>query len=65
MTAPYRHRGRRIDLSTVDTRPGCGVCLDFGHLENLGPCPWCDPDAEAEYYLEVAAEIAAGMADAA
>ncbi|MGH3500573.1 MAG: hypothetical protein ACRDQA_06710 [Nocardioidaceae bacterium] len=26
----------------------CPVCLDFGHLANLGPCPQCRPDADAE-----------------
>jgi hypothetical protein len=49
----------------VDIRPECGICLDFGHLENLGPCPWCDPDAENEHYLQVAADIAAVLGDAA
>lgn len=65
MSTRYRHRSRRVRLSDVDTRPGCGVCLDFGHLENLGPCPWCDPDSENEHYLQIAAEIAAEMGDAA
>ncbi|MQA05598.1 MAG: hypothetical protein GEV07_23730 [Streptosporangiales bacterium] len=27
----------------------CGVCLDFGYLDGLGPCPHCDPDGYAEH----------------
>ena len=27
----------------------CPVCLDFGHLGELGPCPQCCPDAHAEH----------------
>ncbi|MGH3094545.1 MAG: hypothetical protein ACRDMV_00920 [Streptosporangiales bacterium] len=27
----------------------CSVCLDFGHLGELGPCPQCCPDAYAEH----------------
>jgi hypothetical protein len=34
--------------------PRCRICLDFGHLENLGPCPQCDPDRHAEYVVELA-----------
>lgn len=33
---------------------GCGVCLDFGHLEDLGPCPACEPDAADEHLLRLA-----------
>ena len=59
MSNLYRHARRWADPSTLDVRPECGVCLDFGHLEHLGPCPWCEPDAENEHYLAIAAEIAA------
>lgn len=32
----------------------CGVCLDFGYLDGLGPCPHCDPDGYAEHvYYEL------------
>ncbi|MEQ4205785.1 hypothetical protein [Actinopolymorpha sp. B9G3] len=27
----------------------CGVCLDFGALPGLGPCPACRPDAYTEH----------------
>ncbi|MGH3501373.1 MAG: hypothetical protein ACRDQA_10875 [Nocardioidaceae bacterium] len=27
----------------------CPVCLDFGYLANLGPCPQCRPAAHAEH----------------
>lgn len=30
--------------------PDCWTCLDFGHLENLGPCPECRPDEHAEQH---------------
>lgn len=26
--------------------PGCSTCLGFGHLENLGLCPDCQPEHE-------------------
>lgn len=29
----------------------CGVCLDFGYLPDVGPCPRCRPDEYAEYIL--------------
>jgi hypothetical protein len=49
---PYRRRRRWTRL--VSTTPACGVCLDFGHLNDLGPCPWCEPDAENAHYLALA-----------
>lgn len=32
----------------------CGVCLDFGHLDGIGPCPACDPDGYADHVDELA-----------
>lgn len=34
---------------TVTDEFDCGVCLDFGYLDGLGPCPHCDPDGYAEH----------------
>ncbi|MGH3504095.1 MAG: hypothetical protein ACRDQA_24845 [Nocardioidaceae bacterium] len=33
----------------------CPVCLDFGNLDGLGPCPQCRADAYAEYVVELLA----------
>lgn len=41
--------------------PDCALCLDFGHLGDLGPCPWCDPDHYAEHVLDRAARACAAM----
>lgn len=41
----------------------CWACLDFGHLEDLGPCPWCRPDAETEHVLALAEELHATITD--
>lgn len=35
--------------ATVAVEFNCGVCLDFGYLDGLGPCPHCDPDGYAEH----------------
>lgn len=32
----------------------CLVCLDFGYLDGIGPCPSCDPDGYAEHVEELA-----------
>lgn len=32
----------------------CRVCLDFGELDGIGPCPACDPDAYVEHIEELA-----------
>jgi hypothetical protein len=39
----------------------CMVCLDFGHLDGIGPCPACDPDGYAEHVLELASGIRFGL----
>lgn len=41
---------------TVAARFDCGVCLDFGYLDGLGPCPHCDPDGYAEYVFHASQE---------
>ena len=33
---------------------GCGLCLDFGYLSGLGPCPRCRADGHAEHLLATA-----------
>lgn len=45
-----------LDTSWVDhTRQrvavefDCGLCLDFGQLDGIGPCPACDPDGYADH----------------
>jgi len=37
----------------------CGLCLDFAHLDGLGPCPHCEPDAHLEHILATAQAQAA------
>lgn len=39
----------------------CGVCLDFGYLDGLGPCPHCDPDGYAEHAFYAAQEHRTGI----
>lgn len=41
----------------------CGTCLDFRHLNDLGPCPWCARDEYAEHVLAVAARQYATLAE--
>lgn len=53
MPSGPRKRARRRWIPLAG-RPVCGTCLDFGHLNDLGPCPWCEPDAENAHYLALA-----------
>jgi len=39
----------------------CGVCLDFGYLDGLGPCPHCDPDGYAEHVYYALREQRSGL----
>lgn len=54
MSAKTPYRRRRRWIVPIAERPVCGVCLDFGHLNDLGPCPWCEPDTENAHYLALA-----------
>lgn len=36
---------------------GCGLCLDFGHLEGLGSCPACRRPEFDEHLVEVAVRL--------
>jgi hypothetical protein len=42
----------------------CGVCLDFGYLPDVGPCPRCRPGEYAEYILMWARDVAEAEAEA-
>ena len=33
---------------------GCGLCLDFGSLPDLGPCPRCRVDEHTEHLIATA-----------
>lgn len=46
---------------TVTDQFDCGLCLDFGYLDGLGPCPRCDPDGYAEHAYYVAQERRSGL----
>ena len=35
----------------------CGVCLDFGYLPDVGPCPRCHSDQYAEYTVLWALDV--------
>lgn len=37
--------------------PECRTCLDFRHLNDLGPCPWCAGDQYTEHVLTIAARL--------
>ncbi|MQA02144.1 MAG: hypothetical protein GEV07_05265 [Streptosporangiales bacterium] len=49
---------------TVAIEFGCGVCLDFGYLDGLGPCPHCDPDGYAEHVYYTSQEHRCGLGGA-
>ena len=43
---------------------GCGLCLDFGYLSGVGPCPRCKADEHAEQLLDIAsAQVGATWAE--
>jgi len=47
-----RERVVRADVAA------CGVCLGFGYLPDVGPCPRCRPGEYAEYVLAWSRDVA-------
>ncbi|MGH8879287.1 MAG: hypothetical protein ACRD0P_18410, partial [Stackebrandtia sp.] len=50
---------RRCDVSTAHggvAGCACSVCLDFGDLPGMGPCPTCRSDAYAEHICTIDAQ---------
>ncbi|MGW5361563.1 hypothetical protein [Actinopolymorpha pittospori] len=46
-----------VDDQALAAGYSCGLCLDFGDLANLGPCPDCAPDEFTEYLALVASTV--------